>query len=167
MSRELQVLWLGRHQRPEWEAICTRYRERIARVYPVRDVPVRVKGMGGGGGKRAAGEARARREAEGEALLAALPDPAWPIALDSRGKALSSERFASRLARIHREWPHPVAFLVGSDLGLSEQVLDAARLVVSLGPVTLSHELARAVLYEQLYRAASIASGTGYHRENT
>ena len=78
---------------------------------------------------------------------------------------LSSEQFADRLARLKQEWPHPIAFLIGSDLGLDRAVLEGARAVLSFGPLTLSHELARVVLYEQLYRALSIEAGMSYHRE--
>jgi len=156
VGRELAVLWAGRHQRSNWEEICASYRKRIARFAPVRDVPVRA---------RAGAEDPQRQKLEGAALLAALPPSAWSFALDSRGEALSSEQLADRLARLKREWPHPVAFLIGSDLGLDRAVLDGARAVLSFGPLTLSHELARVVLYEQLYRALSIEAGMSYHRE--
>lgn len=155
MSRELVVVWAGAHNRAAWDEICARYRQRIARVTPVREVPVRVRGRGDG---------PERRRAEGEALVAAVPEPVWRVALDPGGRALDSAAFAAELARWKRDWPHPIAFLVGSDLGLDPAVLAAARTVLSLGPMTLSHELARVVLYEQLYRAASIEAGTGYHR---
>jgi 23S rRNA (pseudouridine1915-N3)-methyltransferase len=121
----------------------------------VREVAVKVRGKGDG---------TDRRRAEGEALLAALPEPVWRVALDPGGRAMSSEELAAELARLRRDWPHPVAFLLGSDLGLAPEVLAGARTRLSLGPMTLSHELARVVLYEQLYRAASIEAGTGYHR---
>jgi 23S rRNA (pseudouridine1915-N3)-methyltransferase len=156
VGRELAVLWAGRHQRSNWEEICASYRQRIARFAPVRDVPVRA---------RAGADDPQRQKLEGGALLAALPPSAWLIALDSRGEALSSEQLAGRLSRLKAEWPHPVAFLIGSDLGLDRAVLDAARSVLSFGPLTLSHELARVVLYEQLYRALSIEAGMSYHRE--
>jgi 23S rRNA (pseudouridine1915-N3)-methyltransferase len=156
VGRELAVLWAGRHQRSNWEEICASYRKRIARFAPVRDVPVRA---------RAGAEDPQRQRLEGAALLAALPPSAWSFALDSRGEALSSEQLADRLARLKREWPHPIAFLIGSDLGLDRAVLDGARAVLSFGPLTLSHELARVVLYEQLYRALSIEAGMSYHRE--
>jgi 23S rRNA (pseudouridine1915-N3)-methyltransferase len=156
LGRELAVLWAGRHQRSNWEEICASYRKRIARFAPVRDVPVRA---------RAGAEDPQRQKLEGAALLAALPPSAWSFALDSRGEALSSEQLADRLARLKREWPHPIAFLIGSDLGLDRAVLDGARAVLSFGPLTLSHELARVVLYEQLYRALSIEAGMSYHRE--
>ena len=155
MGREYLIVWAGRHRRSAWEEICDRYRRRIARVTPVRELPVRV---------RDAGDGAARRRAEGEALLAALPDPVWLVALDPGGRALSSEELATELTRLQRDWPHPVAFALGSDVGLDPAVVERARTRLSLGPMTLSHELARAVLYEQLYRATSIAAGTGYHR---
>ena len=156
MARELVVLWAGRHQRSNWEEICASYRKRIARLATVRDVPVRA---------RAAPDDPQRMRAEGAALLAAVPPSAWTFVLDSRGEMLSSEELAARLSRLKEEWPHPVAFLIGSDLGLDRAVLDGARAVLSLGPLTLSHELARVVLYEQLFRALSIEAGMSYHRE--
>ena len=154
--RELVVVWAGRHQRSNWEEICASYRKRIARLATVRDVPVRA---------RAAPDDPQRMKIEGAALLAAVPPSAWTFALDSRGEMLSSEDLAVRLSRLKEEWPHPVAFLIGSDLGLDRAVLDGSRAVLSLGPLTLSHELARVVLYEQLFRALSIEAGMSYHRE--
>jgi len=157
MGRELAVLWAGRHQRSNWEEICADYRKRIARFAPVRDLPVRA---------RAGADDPQRQKLEGAALLAALPPSAWSFALDSRGEMLTSGQLAERLARLKEEWPHPIAFLIGSDLGLDRAVLEGSRAVLSFGPLTLSHELARVVLYEQLYRALSIEAGMSYHREH-
>ncbi|MBV8203160.1 MAG: 23S rRNA (pseudouridine(1915)-N(3))-methyltransferase RlmH [Acidobacteria bacterium] len=156
MSRELVVLWAGRHQRSGWEELCASYRRRIERLAPVRDLPVRA---------RVGPDDPQRQRAEMQALLAALPQPSFPVALDGRGDALSSAALAERLGRLRGEWPHAVAFLIGSDLGLDAGLLAQARWVLSLGPLTLSHELARVVLYEQLYRALSIGAGMSYHRE--
>jgi len=156
VARELLIVWAGRHHRSGWEEICTDYRRRIVRWVPVRDVPVRA---------RAAADDPQRQRAEGQALLAASPDPVWTVALDSRGEMLDSGQLAERLARLRSEWPHPIAFVIGSDLGLDRVVLDAARWTLSLGRLTLSHELARVVLYEQLYRALTIEAGMSYHRE--
>jgi 23S rRNA (pseudouridine1915-N3)-methyltransferase len=156
LGRELLVVWAGRHQRSSWEEMAQVYRRRIERFLPIRDLPVRA---------RAAAEDPQRKKAEGAALLAALPDPCYTVALDSRGDLLSSEALAERLGRLKREWTQPIAFLIGSDLGLDPAVLAASRFTLSLGPLTLTHELARVVLYEQLYRVLSIEAGMSYHRE--
>lgn len=155
MARELLVLWAGRHQRGPWQSLCADYQQRIARMMPVREQAIKV---------RATGDDLARRRAEGEALLAASPQPCWGIALDPRGEAISSEEWSRRLTRLRQEWPHAVVFYLGSDLGLDPAVLSAARQVLSFGPITLGHELARLVLHEQLYRALSIEAGINYHR---
>ncbi len=86
-------------------------------------------------------------------------------AADSGGESLGSERLAERLGQLRSGWPHAVAFLIGSDLGLDPRVLQRARWRLALGPLTLSHELARLVLYEQLFRVLSIEAGMSYHRE--
>ena len=156
MARELLIAWAGRHHRSTWEELCSDYRRRIGRFSAVRDLPVR--------GRDSAADPQ-RQRAEGRALLDALPSPSWVVALDGRGRMIDSEGLAAELARWRREWPHPVAFLIGSDLGLDPAALAAARSTLSLGPLTLSHELARLVLYEQLYRALSIEAGLSYHRE--
>jgi 23S rRNA (pseudouridine1915-N3)-methyltransferase len=155
MGRELVIAWAGRHRRASWEEPCADYRRRIARFVPVRDLPVRAKG---------GADDPERRRDEGRALLAALPEACFAIALEGGGRTLDSEGLAAELGRLRHEWPHAVGFLIGSDLGLDPAVLRGARWTLSLGPLTLSHELARLVLYEQLYRALSIEAGMSYHR---
>ncbi len=155
MRRELVVAWVGRHRRDAWEQLCADYRQRIGRHLPVREVTI----VG-----RAGGNDRQRAAREASALLAGLPDPCWLVALDRRGRQLGSEELAAWLAGRLESWPHPLVFALGSDVGWGEAVLAAARERLSLGPLTLPHELARLVLYEQLYRALSITAGMKYHR---
>lgn len=155
MGRGIHILWAGRHHRSAWESLCASYRERIAHHGEIVDRPVQVRGKL---------PDDARRRQEGEALIAALPEPCWLIAMDVGGKSMSSERLAARLADIEHDWPHAIAFAIGSDLGLEPTVIQRAKLVLGLGPMTLGHELARLVLYEQIYRARAIANGIKYHR---
>ncbi|HEX4952874.1 MAG TPA: 23S rRNA (pseudouridine(1915)-N(3))-methyltransferase RlmH [Thermoanaerobaculia bacterium] len=155
MGRELLVVWAGRHQRKGWDDLCGDYRRRIERFAPLRDVAVKSREVASSPG---------RPEAEARALLAALPEPCWTVALDRKGKTFTSEELADWLERRRQDWPHPIAFLIGSDLGLPPRVLAGAREQISLGPLTLPHELARLVLYEQLYRALSLSAGINYHR---
>ena len=78
---------------------------------------------------------------------------------------MSSEHFSRWLQSLRSEWPHPVVFVLGSDLGLGDSFLERARERLSLGKMTLPHNLARLILYEQIYRALSITAGMQYHRE--
>ena len=149
------MVWFGKSRRDAWEELVADYRERLRREVPVRDVPL----------KPGRGEGIERLAAEADAVRSALPDPCRLVVLDPRGRAEASRRFASRLARWWNEWPHAIAFVVGSDLGLHPDLVAAAYRRMSLGPMTLPHALARLVLYEQLYRAFGIRRGSSYHRD--
>ncbi len=104
-----------------------------------------------------------RREAE--LLLGALPKGARLIALDERGKTLTSSDFAALLGRWRDEGVQDLAFAIGGAGGLDPSLRAAAALTLSLGPMTWPHLLTRALLAEQLYRAQSILAGHPYHRE--
>jgi len=103
-------------------------------------------------------------EREADLLLAALPRQASCIALDSRGSQLSSEAFAKLIAGSCESGQSDIAFLIGGAEGLTKSLLARADKVLSLGPMTWPHLLARALLAEQLYRAQTILSGHPYHR---
>lgn len=86
------------------------------------------------------------------------------ICLDESGKAMATTEWGKLLSREFDSGKTPV-FLIGSGLGLGDTLLKQAQIRVSFGPQTLSHELARLVLVEQLYRAASWLEGHPYHNE--
>jgi 23S rRNA (pseudouridine1915-N3)-methyltransferase len=106
----------------------------------------------------------ARKAAEAEALLAAVPAGARVVALDERGKAEGSAPFAARLRTWRDDGIRTIAFIIGGADGLSDTVRQKADAVLSFGTMTWPHMLVRAMLAEQLYRAHSILSGHPYHR---
>ncbi len=110
---------------------------------------------------RASGEKA--KEEEGKALLAKLSPRDVLVALDERGKALSSVDFAKWLGR-QQDSGKDVAFVIGGDEGLSDAVREKAGLVLSLSAMTLPHRLARLTLVEQVYRGFSILRGEPYHK---
>ncbi|MDH3239586.1 MAG: 23S rRNA (pseudouridine(1915)-N(3))-methyltransferase RlmH [Alphaproteobacteria bacterium] len=105
-----------------------------------------------------------RVKSEGRLLLDKIPAGATVIALDGRGQALGSEDLAARLQAWRDEGIRELAFLIGGADGLDRTVIDAAHLVLSLGPMTWPHLLVRVLLAEQLYRAEQILAGHPYHR---
>lgn len=116
---------------------------------------------GHGGAKKP--DEQKTKSAEAESLLANLPADAFVVALDETGKNLSSRDFAKRIEK-ETEAGQTVIFLIGGSWGLSNDVREAADLVLSFGKETLPHLLARVVLLEQLYRAETILKGKTYHK---
>ncbi|HEX2098295.1 MAG TPA: 23S rRNA (pseudouridine(1915)-N(3))-methyltransferase RlmH, partial [Rubrobacteraceae bacterium] len=101
---------------------------------------------------------------EGTKLLRRVPAGAYVLALDrEQGDALSSENLAQQLNFLGLSGRSRVAFVLGGPLGLSPEVLKRADALISFGPITLPHALARVVLLEQLYRATKINRGEKYH----
>ena len=101
------------------------------------------------------------REREARLLEAALDDRGVLVALDVRGRTLTSEQVSRRLAGWTRR---EASFVVGGPLGLDHSILDRADWVWSLSPLTLPHELARVILAEQIYRALTLLRGLPYHK---
>lgn len=110
------------------------------------------------------GSATARKADESERLLRAASKADFRIILDEHGEALSSDGFAKLLGRKRDDGIATLAFLIGGPDGHGKPALDAADLTLSLSVLTLPHGIARAVLAEQIYRAATILSGHPYHR---
>ncbi|SPH24450.1 Ribosomal RNA large subunit methyltransferase H [Defluviimonas aquaemixtae] len=103
-------------------------------------------------------------EAEAALLTRALPSGAVTLALDERGRMMSSPDFAALLGRWRDAGRQDAAFVIGGADGLAPALRDAADQAVSLGPMVWPHMLVRVMLAEQLYRAASILAGAPYHR---
>jgi len=155
---QVRVLWLGRPAASPFEGQVETYRKRVARRWPAEDLPLRPHAGG-----RASDPRRALRE-EAESVRKSVPR-GWPmVVLDETGDRLTSERFAHFLETVAETAVAGVVFVIGSDLGVAEELRREARAIISLSDMTLPHLLARLMLWEQLFRAADILSGGGYHR---
>lgn len=102
--------------------------------------------------------------AEAALLDRAVPDGAFLCTLDERGKQLSSPEFAQMLARVRDDGQGDFAFVIGGADGIDPNLRARSRGSVSFGRMVWPHMLARVMLAEQLYRAASILAGAPYHR---
>jgi 23S rRNA (pseudouridine1915-N3)-methyltransferase len=143
---KLKIAWIGKTKDPAIQALTDEYLKRISRYAEVEGVPL-------------PDEAALLRMSEKSGLR-----PAHTIVLlDSRGKQLSSEEFAQFLQNHQDRAPQPLVLAVGAADGFSDQARKAASAVLSLGKMTLAHELARVVLLEQVYRAFTILKGHPYH----
>lgn len=102
--------------------------------------------------------------AEAALLARCLPQGAAVAVLDERGRMLSSPDFAALLARWRDAGRQDAAFVIGGADGIDPSLRSRADLAISLGAMVWPHMLVRAMLAEQLYRAATILSGGPYHR---
>lgn len=147
------LIAVGRAKPGPERALFDRYAARLTPPPTVREVEVK---------KRLDGAALTR--AEGDAILAAIPDRAALIVLDERGKSLDSAAFAARLGQWRDAGTGDLALAIGGADGHAPAVRDRAELLLSLGPMTWPHMLVRALVAEQLYRAQCILGGHPYHR---
>lgn len=108
-------------------------------------------------------EIRRALEAEGKAILAAIPPRAYAVALCVEGKQMSSPALAYHLESVAAEC-NELCFVIGSSHGLSPEVKSAARLRLSVSELTFPHQLMRVILYEATYRCYQIAKGSRYHK---
>ena len=106
-----------------------------------------------------------RMASESRLLAEALPAKAVVVALDPRGKTLSSEDFAAQIGRWQDDGVAELGFVIGGADGLAPDWRRNARLVLSLGAMTWPHMLVRVMLAEQLFRAQAILTGHPYHRD--
>ena len=110
-------------------------------------------------------ERKARdRATQSARLIETIPPCATAIALDERGKTLSSPDFARMLADLRDRGTGAAVFLIGGADGHDKTLRDRADHLISFGPMVWPHMLARVMLAEQLYRAVSILAGGPYHR---
>lgn len=115
-----------------------------------------------GHAKTAKPDEKRTRANEAESILKGIDDQAIVIALDQHGKTLTSEAFSKRIT----EWESQshLVFIIGGSWGLDESVLKRANFKLSLGEMTLPHNIAKIVLLEQIYRAKMIEAGKEYHK---
>jgi len=142
---KLKVAWIGKTKEPAIQSLTDEYLKRLSRYAEAEGITLKDE---------AAVLKLCARDARPRHTL---------VLLDEQGRQLSSEELAKFLGGYQDRNPLPLLFAVGAADGFTDQARQAATLVLSLGRMTLAHELARVVLLEQLYRAFTILKGHPYH----
>jgi 23S rRNA (pseudouridine1915-N3)-methyltransferase len=139
---KIRLLMLGKTRRAELRAVIDDYVKRISRSSPIEVLEVRD------------GEA-ATKKLDGDRAATA-------VLLDASGKSFASEAFAKWLGELRDRGTRELIFVCGDADGFPAALRERVAHKISLSPMTFSHELARAMLAEQLYRALAILSGSPY-----
>lgn len=156
----IKLICVGKLKEQYWRDACAEYVKRLGAYCRPEVVEVAEEKLPAGA---SAAEERKVIEAEGRNLLDKVSKGDYVIALDIKGKELSSEELAQRVNEISFE-SSSLAFLIGGSLGLSDEVKQRADAKLSFGRITLPHQLARVVALEQIYRAFKINAGETYHK---
>ena len=138
---KLRIVWVGKTKNPHITKLSTDYADRIKHFLPMEIVEVKE-----------------------QKLMAALESSDRVVALDPKGKSWTSEQLAKFLQQHMTSDPRRLTFVIGDFAGLPPEVKKRAEVEWSLSPLTFTHELARVLLLEQIYRALSIIHNLPYSK---
>jgi 23S rRNA (pseudouridine1915-N3)-methyltransferase len=150
---KIKVAWIGKTKEPAIQSLTDEYLQRISRYASVEGIVLRDEAAL----LETCGLARSSRGQAAGGKKSTL------VLLDSRGRQFSSEEFARFLGDYQDRNPLPLVFAVGPADGFTKSTKAAAQHTISLGVITMAHELARVVLLEQIYRSFTIMKGHPYH----
>lgn len=153
----LEFLFLGRTRESYLAAGVDDFVLRLKRYAPVEIKTLKER-------QWSPREQSRQMQVEGEQLLAAVMAGAFLVALDPLGQALTSEQLAAQVGQWQDEGRRQLTFVLGGPLGLPPAVRQRADYTLSLSKMTFTHEMARLLLLEQIYRAYAILAGSQYHK---
>lgn len=145
---KFKFIWVGKTRDKNWLALQNDFLKRLSHFVKCEIVEVRDS----------------NRETEGNRILEKLNQNGFVCLLDVEGKSVSSNDLAAHIEKWQASGLKEVAFIIGGTTGISAGVATRADFKVSLSFLTFTHEMARVVLIEQLYRAFTIIKGFPYHK---
>ncbi|HEY6837500.1 MAG TPA: 23S rRNA (pseudouridine(1915)-N(3))-methyltransferase RlmH [Geobacteraceae bacterium] len=151
---KLRVLWVGKTQEEWVRSGIDEYAGRVKRYAPLEIAEAR---------EEKGASPQLMRERESERLSRLLPRNARLVLLDERGDEMSSPEFAAFLGRSRDAGVNELAFVIGGAYGVTEAFRQSAVKTLALSRMTLTHQMVRPFLLEQLYRGFTILNGEGYH----
>ncbi len=153
----VNVVCIGKIKEKFYRDALDEYAKRLSRFCKFTVTELAEKQLEG----RNEADVKAVKEDEGKRIVNAVKG--YVVALDMRGEQLSSEQLSAKIAGL-MQIASTVTFVIGGSYGLAECVLKRADYKLSFGKMTFPHQLMRVIAAEQIYRAFTIAEGSGYHK---
>ena len=153
MGTTIKFVWVGKLKKKYWQQSFVHYWSNLSKFYDLQEVIVKDVTHG---------TQVQRINKEGELILDKITPRDFVVTLDEKGNLLSSRKLAQNLRNWIESGVRP-CFIIGGAYGLSQDVQKKAKFCLSLSPMTFPHEMARVILLEQLYRAATILKNFPYH----
>jgi len=152
----IHLVWAGKTRERHCAALINDYLGRIRRFSPLELTEVREA--------KGAGTDEQARRIESDRLIEAVSGDDYVVLLDERGEQRTSVELSRFIAERQQTAVKRLAFIIGPYAGASDELRKSARAMMSLSALTLTHELARVILVEQIYRAFTLLAGSPYHR---
>ena len=154
----IHIICVGKIKKEFIEKACSDYENRIKKytkikITQLQDVNIATEA-----------DAQKAMEKEADAILKAISSDDYIIALAIEGKQIDSVEFSQHIERLQMEVKGDITFIIGSSHGLHEKIIKKANLLLSFSKMTFAHQIFRALLLEQIYRAYSIMNNTPYHK---
>lgn len=157
----IEIICVGKLKEKYWQDAIKEYSKRLGRFCTLSVAELKEVRLPDGA---SAAEEQKVIYSEGQNILKVLKDDAYVIALDVKGKGLSSKKLASKIRGLGINGNSRIAFIIGGSLGLSKEVLDKADFRLSFSEMTFPHQMMRVILLEQIYRAFKIINNESYHK---
>ena len=158
----VEIICVGKLKEKYWQDAAAEYIKRLGRFCTLKITELPEARLNG----NSKADEAAVINAESEAIAAKLsPGPgSFSVALAVKGKSLSSEGLAEKMADLALLGKSRIVFVIGGSLGLSEELIKSCDMSLSFSAMTFPHQLMRVVLLEQIYRAFKINAGESYHK---
>ena len=149
---KFRFIWVGRTRNESYRTLQEDYLQRLSHFVKCEIADIRDAGKG------------ETKETEGERILEKVNQSSFVCLLDVGGRAVSSPQLAAEIEKWQHAGHKEISFVIGGANGVSRAVADRANIVLSLSFLTFTHEMARVVMLEQLYRAYTIIRGYPYQK---
>lgn len=157
----INIVCVGKLKERYWTDAVTEYLKRLSRYCRMKIVELKEARLPD---HASPAEEEQVKTVEGESILRSLSADSYVIALDVKGKQLSSEQLSEKIENLALEGRSTVDFIIGGSLGLSEAVRKRADFRLSFSAMTFPHQMMRVILLEQIYRAFKISRNEPYHK---
>ncbi len=149
---KFRFVWMGKTRDKNWLALQTEYLQRLSHFVKVETVEIKDS------------QTASAKEYESKRILEKVNQSNFVCVLDVKGRSISSHELAEKIENWQNRGLKEIAFVIGGAEGVTSEVVERADFSLSLSSLTLTHEAARIVLIEQLYRAYTIIKGFPYQK---
>lgn len=157
----VEIVCIGKLKEKYWRDAVAEYSKRLGRYCRFSIIELKESRLPANASET---DEENVKKAEGKAILKALKDRTYAVALDIKGREMSSEELAQRFEKKMDSGISDISFIIGGSLGLSEEVLKRADSRLSFSPMTFPHQMMRVILAEQIYRSFKIINHETYHK---